>query len=103
MGQPPTFTAAALYERWIYGVTREAYFAEPPPDPKEEEEPEDDFWGEPQPTADPKIWGSPNTTIFNRVSVVGMQHSLPTTLFSQISSLASLYPEAGHRALPFNT
>ena len=39
MGQPPTFTAAALYERWIYGVTREAYFAEPPPDPKEEEEP----------------------------------------------------------------
>ncbi|NXI71162.1 PRS53 protease, partial [Anseranas semipalmata] len=62
-GGPPLFTAVSLYERWITSVTREAYFAEPPPDPSEAEEP-DDFgdpssWGPPEPTENPNIRGSP--------------------------------------------
>ncbi|XP_068779455.1 serine protease 53 [Struthio camelus] len=36
----PVFTAAPPHARWVAGVTRDAYFAEPPPRP-EDEEPED--------------------------------------------------------------
>ncbi|NWZ30410.1 PRS53 protease, partial [Asarcornis scutulata] len=62
-GGPPLFTAVPLYERWITGITREAYFAETPPDPKEAEEPDDPtFWGTPQPPADPGVRGSPKPT-----------------------------------------
>ncbi|KAM6032677.1 serine protease 53-like [Theristicus caerulescens] len=79
-GGPPLFTAAPHYERWIAGITREAYFSETPPDPREEEEEEEeeastgdpglrehpatsedpDIRGEPEPTEDPGLWGDPN-------------------------------------------
>ncbi|NXL08605.1 PRS53 protease, partial [Mesembrinibis cayennensis] len=71
-GGPPLFPAAPHYERWIAGITREAYFSETPPDPREEEEEEEeattgdpglrehpatsedpDIGGEPEPTEDP--------------------------------------------------
>ncbi|KAF1586134.1 Serine protease 53, partial [Eudyptes moseleyi] len=73
-GRPPLFTAAPPYERWVAGITRDAYFAETPPDPREEEEePAGDpgtqehpettenpgFRGEPEPTQDPGVQGDP--------------------------------------------
>ncbi|NXK15457.1 PRS53 protease, partial [Herpetotheres cachinnans] len=65
-GGPPIFTAAPYYERWIAGITREAYFAETPPDPREEEAEEEptvdpDIWGDPKPMEDPGVWGDPNS------------------------------------------
>ncbi|XP_065511370.1 serine protease 53-like [Caloenas nicobarica] len=53
---PPKFTATPQYERWILGVTREAYFSQTPPDPREEEEEEEEEDG-----GDPDIWGDPNS------------------------------------------
>ncbi|NWS64988.1 POLS2 protein, partial [Chunga burmeisteri] len=74
-GGPPIFTAAPHYERWIAGITREAYFAETPPDPHEEELTEysgvqeppkttenPKTQGEPKPTEDPGIREPPKTT-----------------------------------------
>ncbi|NXK01486.1 PRS53 protease, partial [Corythaixoides concolor] len=55
-GGPPLFTAAPPYERWVAGVTRDAYFAETPPDPREEEEEEEE---EEDPTGDPDVRGDP--------------------------------------------
>ncbi|NWH44967.1 PRS53 protease, partial [Fregata magnificens] len=52
-GGPPLFTATPQYERWVAGITREAYFAETPPDPREEEE---------ELTGDPGIREHPETS-----------------------------------------
>ncbi|XP_052631073.1 serine protease 53-like [Harpia harpyja] len=68
-GGPPLFTAAPHYERWIAGITREAYFAETPPDPREEEEEEEEkeptedpgAREHPKPTENPGFGGGPNT------------------------------------------
>ncbi|NWI22343.1 PRS53 protease, partial [Sula dactylatra] len=54
-GGPPIFTATHHYERWVAGITREAYFAETPLDPHEEEEEE-------EPTGDPGILERPETS-----------------------------------------
>ncbi|KAM9207947.1 LOW QUALITY PROTEIN: serine protease 53-like [Leptosomus discolor] len=65
-GGPPLFTATPHYERWITGVTREAYFAEPPPDPREEEEEEEEdeegalgFRERPETTENPGVLVAP--------------------------------------------
>ncbi|GAB0202436.1 serine protease 27-like [Grus japonensis] len=71
-GGPPLFTAAPHYERWVAGITREAYFAETPPDPREEEEEEEEeppktsenpnVQGDPKPTEDPGFLEHPETS-----------------------------------------
>ncbi|NXF66370.1 PRS44 protease, partial [Ciccaba nigrolineata] len=58
-GGPPLFTATSHYERWVAGITREAYFAETPPDPREEEEESTEH---PETTVNPEIRGHPNAT-----------------------------------------
>ncbi|XP_072705227.1 serine protease 53-like [Ciconia boyciana] len=55
-GGPPLFTATQHYEHWVTGTTREAYFAETPPDPREEEEEEEG------PTGDPGLREHPKTS-----------------------------------------
>lgn len=68
-GGPPIFTAAPHYERWVAGITREAYFAETPPDPREEEEEEEEkepteipgAREHPKPLENPGVTGNPDT------------------------------------------
>ncbi|XP_064331609.1 serine protease 53-like [Phalacrocorax carbo] len=54
-GGPPLFTITSRYERWVAGITREAYFSEIPPDPREEEEEKE------EPTGDPGVREHPET------------------------------------------
>ncbi|NXS65591.1 POLS2 protein, partial [Pandion haliaetus] len=63
-GAPPLFTAAPHYERWVAGITREAYFAETPPDPREEEEPTEEpgVREHPKPTEEPGVREHPKPT-----------------------------------------
>ncbi|NXC78634.1 PRS53 protease, partial [Anhinga anhinga] len=67
-GGPPLFTLTPHYERWVAGITREAYFAEIPREEKEEEEEEEEPAGDPRvpehpkPSENPGISGEPEPT-----------------------------------------
>lgn len=53
----PKFTALDPHERWIFGVAREVFFAETPPDPRDEER--EELEGDPEGLPDPEIGGDP--------------------------------------------